>query len=82
MSQFWKDRITKIETLIEAYEDAQIYLITNPTKSFTLDTGQSEQKLTYQDLDKIQSVLDGLLNQLTVYQQRISATVTINMPGY
>lgn len=82
MSQFWQDRITKIETMIAAYEDAVIYLAANPTKSYGLDTGQSEQKVTYFDLDKLQQTLNSLINQRDIYKKRISTTVTINCPGF
>lgn len=82
MSQFWQDRITKIEAMITAYEDAVLYLITNPTKSYSLDTGQSEQKVTYYDLDELQQTLNSLINQRDVYKKRISATTVINCPGF
>lgn len=70
MSDFWQDRIDRIKTRITALEDALEYLLANPAQSYTLDTGQSMQKYTAFDVEMLQKMLDGLINQLCIYQRR------------
>lgn len=77
-----RERIEKIKQLIVLYENAEVYLISNPTKSYTLDTGQSEQKVTYQDLSSIRKTVETLMNQLSVYEKRCSSVKDIYMPAF
>lgn len=70
-------RIDALEVLIVAYETALTALITGGVVSYTLDTGQSKQTVTKQDVTKLQEALDGLMNQLAVYEARLTGNGTL-----
>jgi hypothetical protein len=58
-------------------------LTANPTQSYKLDTGQSEQEVTRVNLASLQQTYDSLLNRLTVLEKRCgSPRATINAPGW
>jgi hypothetical protein len=72
-SQFWLDRIEKTKLLIIAYEDA-ISSIQGGVKSYMLDTGQGVQRVERNDIDKLNDVLDSLLNRLATMEARCGIT--------
>lgn len=76
-SAFIQDRITAIKAMIVAYEDAVMALVTGGVQSYTLDTGQSKQTVTKQDVTNLQEAIDGLMNQLAVYQARLTGNGTL-----
>lgn len=76
-SAFIQDRITAIKAMIVAYEDAVMALVTGGVQSYTLDTGQSKQTVTKQDVTNLQEAIDGLMNQLAVYQARLIGNGTL-----
>ena len=80
--QFWLDRIEATKNQIIAYENAIIFLTENPTESYKLDTGQSEQEVKRTNLSNLQKTYDALLNRLTVLEKRCSSTSTISAPGW
>ncbi len=73
---FWQERLTKCEALVVIYEDAIEAVLTSGIESYTLDTGQSRQTVTQQDLKKLENALDGLLNRCATLQARISGAGT------
>ena len=79
---FWLERQEKAKEQIIAYEDAITFLITNPTKSYKLDTGQSNQEVTRVDLGTLQTQLDGLMNRLVTIEARIKGASNINAPAW
>ncbi len=79
---FWLERQEKTKGQIIAYEDAITFLITNPTKAYKLDTGQSNQEVTRVDLGTLQTQLDGLMNRLVTIEARIKGASNINAPAW
>ena len=80
---FIQDRITAIKLRIVAYEDAALALGTGGIQSYTIDTGQSKQTVTKLDLVNIQATIDSLMNQLAVYEARLTGNgVLIARPGF
>ena len=80
---FVKSRIDTIKLRIVAYEDAARALATDGTQLYTLDTGQSKITVTKLDLANIRATIDGLMNQLVVYEARLTGNgVLIVRPGF
>ena len=69
-------RIVQYETAIAALQDATV-------ESYTLDTGQTTQKVTRADVDRLQATLDGMLSSLSDMCNRLSGTgVFIGRPAF
>jgi len=80
---FLADRITVVKAAIVAYEAAILAIATDGAQSYTLDTGQSRQTVNKLDLPALQKTLDGLYNQLSVMEARLSGNgVLIGRPGF
>lgn len=80
---FWQARLEKCKTQIVLYEDAIDALVVQGVSSYILDTGQTRQHVTKQDLASLQRVLDGLLNRCATLEARISGAGTAIMrPGW
>jgi uncharacterized SAM-dependent methyltransferase len=80
---FIRSRITAIEAQIVAYEAAALALATGGVQSYTLDTGQSKKTVTKLDLVNLQATINGLMNQLVVYEARLTGNgVLIARPGF
>jgi len=79
---FLTARIEKTQEQIVAYEDAIDALILKKAKSYTLNTGQTIQIVTRQDLKDLQETLDKLLNRLATYQARRDGASTIVRPAW
>jgi hypothetical protein len=58
--QFYKDRLQATQKLIVAYEDAIQYLMENPQSEYSLDTGQTVQKVKYHNIADLQNYLEPL----------------------
>lgn len=67
-----EQRIVKTKAMIEAYEDALIAIGSGAVESYDLDTGQTRQKVTKQNLKEMQDVLDGLYNRLCILEERLN----------
>lgn len=52
-SQFEQEQITKLQSLLTAYLDAIMTLLTG-AKEYTIDTGQGRQTVKREDIDKLQ----------------------------
>lgn len=74
---FLESQITIIETQITAYNTAITFLITNPTQSYTLDTGQSTQSVTRQNLKDMQNTLDLLFSRRDALLARCQGKGTV-----
>lgn len=81
---FVQARIDSIKAQIVAYESAILALGTaGGVLSYTIDTGQSRQTVTRQDLDSLRGAYDSLLNQLTVWEARQTGNgVSVGWPGW
>ena len=63
-------RITKVEALIEAYEDA-LTAIAGGAQSYSLDTGQTRQTVTKANLTEIRNALSSLENRRATLKARL-----------
>ena len=79
---FLEDRLTATKNQILAYEAAIDFLIANPTKRYKLDTGQSSQEVTRQDLTTLQDDLDKLYSRYETLEKRCNSRPLINAPGW
>ncbi len=69
-STFWQDRLTQTAAIIDAYEAAILAITGSGAQSYTLDTGQSVQKVTKLDIEFLQSQLDTLYNRYAMLDAR------------
>lgn len=76
---FLKGRITVIKEQITALETAMLELDAGVIQSYTIDTGQTRSTVTKGDIAKMQDMLDGLYNQLTVFCARLEGGGTVNV---
>jgi len=74
---FLQNRISTIQAQIIAYETASSALANGGIQSYTLDTGQSVQKVTKLDLASLQKTIEGLYNQLVVLEARCTGNGSI-----
>jgi len=82
-STFLTDRINKTKEMIIALEDAFIQLSNGTIESYTLDTGQSVQKVTNQNIREISKTVDSLYNRLVTLEARLTGNgVNIGMPAW
>ena len=79
---FWQARIDKAKATIVLYEDALDALLVQGVLSYSLDTGQSKQTVTKQDIKKLEEAVDSLMNRIATLQARVSGCGnTIAVPG-
>lgn len=76
-ADFLQQRITSIQAQIVAYENAIIALASGGIQSYTIDTGQSRQTVTKLDLKNLNDVLNSLMNQLAIYEARLTGNGTV-----
>lgn len=80
---FLQDRITKTKALIEALEDAELALMSGEIQSYTLDTGQSRQTVTYKNPTEIRKYIDSLYNRLATLCARAGDGGSVRVsPGW
>ena len=81
--QFWIDQITAVKNIIAAYNTAILALTVGGVQSYTLDTGQSRQTVTKQDLKNMNETRQSLLNEVATLEARVyGCGVTIARPAY
>lgn len=76
---YLSERITKTKAMIEAYENAILALASGSIESYDLDTGQTRQRITKQNVGTLQKVLDTLYNRLCVFQSRLNGGNTVQV---
>lgn len=81
-SPFYLDQITTTQAQILTYQTAIDYLIANPTKSYSLDTGQTKQTVNRQDLGSLQNQLTLLYSRLEALNAKCNGGVVISRPGW
>lgn len=80
MSTFLQNRVTTLQTLIIAYEAALLALGTsNGVQSYTLNTGETDQRVTRYDIPQLQVTIDGMYNQLAVLEARLTGSGVTQM---
>ena len=80
--EFWQERLTKAKILAAAIEDAISFLTINPTQSYKLDTGQSEQEVTRTNLPGLNKMLDTVLNRIAALEQRLNSRPNCFAPAW
>jgi hypothetical protein len=66
-------QMTTLQNHVTAWNGALIALsAANGVKSYTVDTGQSVQTVTRNEINKINDVIQSLLNQIAVIETRLT----------
>ena len=65
-------RIVALQAMIEAYESAIVALTTGGQRSYTINTGQTSQSVTANDLSTLQARLDSAIARLEMWDQRLN----------
>jgi len=82
-SDTWlEERIAATANLIEQYEAAILALSSGAVLSYTIDTGQTRQTVTKQQLNIVRATLDELEQRLAGYYARRYGGGTHMVPGY
>ncbi len=68
---FWLDQLTKAKVLAVAVDAAILALTTGGVQSYELDTGQSKQRVTKLDLDRLNAMYDSALNRVATLEARM-----------
>ena len=80
---FLEERITATKAAITAYEEAILAIATGGAQvSYKLDTGQTAQWVTKNDLRDLEKALEGLYNRLTILQKRLNQNGLITRPSF
>ena len=82
MALDWQQELTDLETMIQNYKNAINFLTINPTESYSLDTGQSQQEVKRHNLSNMNKTLDSLYNRHAVISKRCGNTPTISLPAW
>ena len=81
-TDFDLSQITFTEEAVTAINAAIIFLVVNPTKRYSLDTGQSQQEVTRQDLDMLKELRQALLAERDLTIDKCYGKPNINAPGW
>ena len=77
---WWNERLNKTKDLVIAYEDVILQITSGGAQnSYWLDTGQTMQKVTRNDLDSLNATLESLLNRVSVLEARCQRNNTFVM---
>lgn len=76
---FLQSRLDNLETIIIAYDDAILALLTGGAQSYTLDTGQTRQTVTKLNLAELQRTRESLYNQYVTLEARLKGTGVVNV---
>lgn len=81
--QWELERLQKLKLIIEAYDDAILALSTNISiLEYNLDTGQSKQRVTRQDIDKMMDIRGVLFQQYDALCARLGYGGSVQvLPG-
>lgn len=72
-----QEQIAWIKEAIVAWRGAYLALASGAVQSYTLDTGQTKQTVTKQQLASVKSTLDGLTNELRYWQNQLGGCATV-----
>jgi hypothetical protein len=74
---FIQEQIAWTKQAIIAYRAAILALGAGAVQSYTLDTGQTKQTVTKQQLPTVKSMLDSLLSDLRYWQNQLGGCSTV-----
>lgn len=77
---FIQDRITATKNMIVLYETAINAIVTGGVETYTLDTGQTIQKVTKLDVPAMQRTLDSLYNRCATLEARLRGGGATGIP--
>jgi hypothetical protein len=75
-------RVVSTKALIVAYEDAILALSSGAVLQYSLDTGQTRQTVTKQQIGSLRLVLDSLENRLAWLEMRLCGASTRIVPNW
>lgn len=78
---YWEDRIAIVRALIVKY-DAALDALAGGVFSYSLDTGQSRQTVTRQNVVSLKNTRDGLLNELATLEARVCGAGVSGVPSW
>jgi len=78
-SAFIQQRIDQTKAIIIAYEDAVLALTVGGVQSYELDTGQTRQKVTKNNLVDMNSQIDSLYNRCATLEARLNGSGVAQM---
>jgi hypothetical protein len=81
-TEFIQSQIEQIKALITNINAAMLALSLGRVKSFSINTGQTQESVTEQDIGYLQGVVDGLYNQLAVLEARLYGGAVSGVPGW
>ena len=82
-NSFYLARIEKAKLQIVELETAIDALITGNILSYSFDSGQTRQSVTKNDIEKLNKMIDALMNRIIVYEARLTGGTTVIMrPGF
>lgn len=70
--EWYKERYEKTKAIIEAIEDALEQLATDGIKSYQLNTGQNDTRVTNLDIPDLEARVDSLYNRLNRFCEQIA----------
>jgi hypothetical protein len=80
---FWQGRLAVAKAQLALYDDAINALVVQNLDSYTLDTGQSRQTVTKQNLGKLQEIQQSLENKVATINARLTGCNSVTMrPGW
>ena len=65
MADFFNEQLAKAKSQLGLLDGAIQFLLANPHKSYTLDTGQGSQQVSRPELASLQNQYDALLNRIS-----------------
>lgn len=77
---FLSDQLAVIEASIVAHQAAAAELASGGIQSYTFNSGQTQQTVTYAQIDALNRVIDELYNRYTVLAARVNGATVIARP--
>lgn len=72
-----KEHIAWLREAITAYRAAYLALSSGAVLSYSLDTGQTKQTVTKQQLPTVKNALDGLISDLHYWNNQLGGCATV-----
>jgi hypothetical protein len=79
---YWEDRLAIVMALIVAYDAAILALSTGAVQSYSLDTGQTRQTVTKQNITSLRDTRQSLLNELATLEARVCGAGVHLVPNF
>ena len=72
-----QEQIAWLKQAIVAYRAAMLAISSGAVLSYTLDTGQTKQTVTKQQLPTVKAALDGFVSELRYWQNQLGGCATV-----